>query len=176
LAVLITTRLRPLSVEEHRELFDRDGAPLGTFYDKIEIGYALRLFDKEVRDELHRIRRIRNAFAHHLSVRTFSSPQLKGDMDKLEGAYYAAIVEDHEWPHTRAFSFARAVVELRTKFKYEATFTVRPKRPKTWAYDARREEFHEHFSKNRARMTRRPDQDRKARSPRSGPAQGELPL
>jgi hypothetical protein len=56
----LRTRLRP---ENHKELFGFNG-PLGTFSNKILIGYALALYGKDVRRDLNYIRHIRNAAAH----------------------------------------------------------------------------------------------------------------
>jgi hypothetical protein len=46
-----------------RELFGNN-SPLGTFDFKIRIGFILRIFGKETRDNLEVVRWIRNAFAH----------------------------------------------------------------------------------------------------------------
>jgi hypothetical protein len=178
LALLILSRLRRLTRDEHQRLFDREGAPLWTFNDKIEMGYALRLYGSVVREELHRIRRIRNKFAHHLAVRKFSSHQLRDDIDALEGAYwvYWQTEQESDWPRTRSFVFARTVVDLQSRFQYERQHSKPPPLAKGRWNDRAREAFHKIFATQRARLTRRPDQIRKARSPRPKPSQPELPL
>jgi hypothetical protein len=49
-------------------------SPLGTFGDKIKIAHAFGAIDTEIRDDLDRIREIRNAFAHSTVAITFSTP------------------------------------------------------------------------------------------------------
>jgi hypothetical protein len=73
LALVISTRLRQFADDaEKRRLFDNSGALLSTFSNKIDMGFALNLYDRLVRDDLDRIREIRNQFAHHLDVRDFN--------------------------------------------------------------------------------------------------------
>jgi len=63
LRMAIEARFDHLNRIESRELFGPD-RPLGSFSAKIAIAYALGIFEKQFRADLHRIRHIRNAFAH----------------------------------------------------------------------------------------------------------------
>jgi hypothetical protein len=65
----------PLSNTKRVGLFEGFG-PLATFAAKIEIGHALGLFGNETRLDLHRIKSIRNKFAHVLTPLTFASPEV----------------------------------------------------------------------------------------------------
>jgi hypothetical protein len=178
LALLIMSRLRRLTRAEHTRVFDREGAPLWTFHDKIEMGYALRLYGPAIRDELHRIRRIRNKFAHHLSVRKFGSPQLKDEMDALQGAHwvYWFTAEEEDRPSTKAFVFARSLIDLQVRFERERK-TPRPPPLATYRWhDRSREAFDKKCAKQPVRLIRRQGQSRKARAPQRESPQGELPL
>jgi hypothetical protein len=78
LTLVIIKRLRePLDDVEIKRLFEGRGV-LSTFEYKIDIGFALNLYDKLVRDDLHKIREIRNQFAHHLEVRNFDHTDVSG--------------------------------------------------------------------------------------------------
>ena len=46
------------------KLLTSESGPLGTFHEKILLGYSLRAFDESVRRNLDIVRNIRNAFAH----------------------------------------------------------------------------------------------------------------
>lgn len=72
-----------LSKEENEQLFDRDNSPLGTFSAKIKIAYALGIISKNERDELDRIRHIRNAFAHTQRPITFETTEIRQMCDYL---------------------------------------------------------------------------------------------
>jgi DNA-binding MltR family transcriptional regulator len=63
-------------------LFDGYG-PLATFFAKIDIGYALGLYDLMVRNDLHMIRSIRNDFAHSLESVSFSQEPVASKLTRL---------------------------------------------------------------------------------------------
>lgn len=63
-----------LSTSEAHSLFEDIGAPLGTFNGRILVAYALGAYDATTRDELHVIRRVRNACAHSPRPLSFSDP------------------------------------------------------------------------------------------------------
>lgn len=71
----ILSKLRPLSAVERAELFDGDG-PIATFAAKVKLGYALSLYGPPARDDLMRIKNIRNAFAHARTLITFDTPEI----------------------------------------------------------------------------------------------------
>ena len=74
LAQSIILRLRPASSGQYDKLFG-DRGPLGTFSNKIDLGFSLGLFGDKSKTDFHRIRKIRNEFAHHFS-RTFAHPEI----------------------------------------------------------------------------------------------------
>jgi DNA-binding MltR family transcriptional regulator len=50
--------------DETWKMLVADNGPLNSFSSKIVAGYALGIYDKSMRDDLHIVRSIRNAFAH----------------------------------------------------------------------------------------------------------------
>lgn len=80
---LIATRFRELPEAEMDAMFEGRGAPLQDFNSRIDIAYALRLIDKNVRDNLHILRRIRNAFAHSPVPLSFDHPLVAAECKKL---------------------------------------------------------------------------------------------
>ncbi len=84
LARAIMARLRPLSPSEHNRLFDGYGA-LSSFSQKIDFGYALRIYDKAERKELEAIKAIRNHFAHSIHTKTFNNPKVRKECRALLG-------------------------------------------------------------------------------------------
>jgi len=80
---LIATRFRELSEAEMDSLFEGRGAPLQDLNSRIDIAYALRLIDKNVRNNLHILRRIRNAFAHSPIALSFDHPLVAAECKKL---------------------------------------------------------------------------------------------
>ena len=64
--------MRPLDKKMNGRLFKSYG-PLSTFSGKIDLAYAMRITTLEIHNELHKIRDIRNAFAHTVSVQTMES-------------------------------------------------------------------------------------------------------
>lgn len=61
---------------------ERDG-PLEAFGSRIELGYRIGLLPPVFHNDLHMIRRIRNAFAHSPSGLSFDSPSIKIYIEKL---------------------------------------------------------------------------------------------
>lgn len=55
--------------ESHKRLF-RGGAPLATFSSKIDLSRLLGIVSDTIWADLHRIRDIRNEFAHHIAHKT----------------------------------------------------------------------------------------------------------
>jgi hypothetical protein len=60
----IGCRFRDVDKETEKRLFRGTNAPLGSFSAKIDIAHALDITSDRVHRELHRIRDVRNAFAH----------------------------------------------------------------------------------------------------------------
>jgi DNA-binding MltR family transcriptional regulator len=75
LRTLIESRLLALSNTRKDDLFGESG-PLGSFWARIELSFALGLANAEACADLHLIRRIRNRFAHHFEMSTFEHPKI----------------------------------------------------------------------------------------------------
>jgi hypothetical protein len=58
------------------DVFDSEAAPLNTFHSKIIMGYSLGVYGTITRDDLMRIKFIRNAFAHAPRAITFDTPNV----------------------------------------------------------------------------------------------------
>ena len=65
------------------ELLTDITGPLSSFYAKITAGYAFGTFDPVVRDGLHKIRLIRNAFAHSKVRLDFSNPLILRELQAV---------------------------------------------------------------------------------------------
>jgi hypothetical protein len=76
LAMALLARLRELDPKEQKRLLDSPRSVLSDFSSKIDMGFALNLYAKSVRDDLDRIREIRNVFAHHLYVSNFAHQEI----------------------------------------------------------------------------------------------------
>jgi hypothetical protein len=76
LARAILSRMCKMTRAEEKLLLVGASAPMGTFYAKIHIGYALGLFSDSVRDDLGIIKDIRNLFAHEIGLRDFNDPMI----------------------------------------------------------------------------------------------------
>jgi hypothetical protein len=72
---VIRSQLVPLTETEDDSLFGRD-APLSTFSDMIRVGHAFGIFNKEIKQDLDRLREIRNAFAHSPLSVTFGTKEI----------------------------------------------------------------------------------------------------
>jgi hypothetical protein len=57
-------------------LFSYQG-PVGNFGSKIDIGFAIGIYDEDTFKDLHTIRKIRNAFAHKIAPGDFGAQQIK---------------------------------------------------------------------------------------------------
>src|SRR5712692_9481856 len=64
-------RAMPQGAEVADRLLYNPEAPLGTFSSRIDTAYGLGLVDSDSREDLHKIRTLRNDFAHDLEVRPF---------------------------------------------------------------------------------------------------------
>lgn len=67
----------------------RPSGPLGPFSSKIDLGYVMGLYGEKTYRDLITIKDIRNAFAHQLSINSFSDQKIKALCDNL------ALVESH---------------------------------------------------------------------------------
>ena len=66
-------------------LVARDG-PLASFYSKIVIAYAMGFISENEKNDLDKVRQIRNAFAHILRPITFKTEQIADLIDALHAA------------------------------------------------------------------------------------------
>lgn len=102
--ILIQEKMRPLGKTEFSRLFVDGGAPLVSLSSKIVVGYALELFGARTRDELNRIRKIRNQFAHAAGLISFDTKSVKSECEKLivpseDSRPHPAIYPEKEvWP------------------------------------------------------------------------------
>lgn len=115
----LVSKLVALNTDQFRELFGSDAAPLGTLSAKTKIGWAMGLFGTTTRNELDRIRHIRNVFAHAAKPIYFSEPAIKEQCAKLVTPGRIARPKDFKsddaWPPTEPrIQFSRTAQELRT--------------------------------------------------------------
>lgn len=97
---------KKISDDQIKELFLRDGAPIGTFSAKIKVAHAMEVFGDKTRSDLDRIRAVRNAFAHARKPINFATPAVETVCSQLrvqtlikrppKGAFH----EDLPWPPT----------------------------------------------------------------------------
>lgn len=72
----------PQTKEQLGALFGNNG-PLATFYSKILLGYAMGVISKASRDDLSKLRTIRNAAAHRITEFSFSDPEIVATCNSL---------------------------------------------------------------------------------------------
>jgi hypothetical protein len=75
LETIIRTRMTPLNKEREDQIFGIDGI-LGSFSSKIKIAFAFGFIDVDLRDQLDRMREIRNVFAHSKIAIDFKTPEI----------------------------------------------------------------------------------------------------
>ncbi len=103
---LITARFVELPSKRKKALFDQSNGPLSSLSSKIELGFALGLFNEERRGSLHLIREVRNTFAHTMDPISFEDPRI------------SKIVETRVTPKVKAYT----TMSSRTKFMF--TFNI----------------------------------------------------
>ncbi|MDR3423946.1 MAG: hypothetical protein P4M13_02550, partial [Alphaproteobacteria bacterium] len=69
--------------DETRAQLTATGGALDGFFAKINLGYAMGLFNVKRRNDLESIRRIRNCFAHSPKVITFDTPQINKECSAI---------------------------------------------------------------------------------------------
>jgi len=80
------------------DLFGRNG-PLSTFSAKIDMAHAAGIIAADIWDEVHRVRKIRNHFAHAVRIRSFNENTIRqhcanlGAPDLFEEEFKAADLE-----------------------------------------------------------------------------------
>lgn len=119
LAIAIQARLRALDPAEQKELFEYENAPLRTFHSKIQLGYALGLYSHRIQDDLKRIKRIRNTFAHNIFVKSFDDEEVSGDCDDLIGPKYLRWAKLEANLSDRRYQFMETAFHLLVRFDLE---------------------------------------------------------
>jgi hypothetical protein len=71
-----------------RPLFTPSG-PLGPFKNKIDLGFLMGIYPRNVYDELITIKDLRNAFAHRVAIKSFAIAEIRAECANLK------IVEKH---------------------------------------------------------------------------------
>lgn len=100
----LSGRMGHLSKLEQDTLFIGERATLGTFAAKIKIGYAFSLFGKRTRDELERIKSIRNQFAHAAKPINFETKAVRDECQKLASTarvarpHFSLYPKNARWP------------------------------------------------------------------------------
>lgn len=82
LNVAIASRFVEISKSKSKSIFGGSG-PLATFRAKTDIGFALGLYNEEIRSELERIGSIRNKFAHRMTPVAFTDSEIAELCKKL---------------------------------------------------------------------------------------------
>ena len=103
-----------LSTDATSQLLKGFNAPLGTFSSRIKAAYALGLIAKDQSEDLERLRKIRNEFAHSWRPITFGNPKIAPHIRALN---YSSI--DDKFPETPRekvhSSLTALLVELRSE-------------------------------------------------------------
>ncbi|WP_181182003.1 MULTISPECIES: MltR family transcriptional regulator [unclassified Mesorhizobium] len=86
LTELIFSHMPGLDVELDRSLF-KGSAPLATFSAKIDLAKAMGIIEAELWVQLHRLRRLRNKFAHASKVLSFEDQIVIDHVNNLEGLH-----------------------------------------------------------------------------------------
>jgi DNA-binding MltR family transcriptional regulator len=82
-AIITAFRLK-MTDEDLAKVFDfNTTGPLSTFSSKIRIGYALGIFGPVSRDDLEKIKDLRNAFAHSANHLSFDNETIKKETEAL---------------------------------------------------------------------------------------------
>jgi DNA-binding MltR family transcriptional regulator len=79
----VRRRLSRKDDDTWRELVS-DRGPLGTFSQKIVLGYAFGIYDEATRDNLNVVRSIRNAFAHSKKLIDFDNELIIAELKKIK--------------------------------------------------------------------------------------------
>ncbi len=82
----------PADKRAGKDLFDKM-RPLSSFSAKIDLGLVLGLYRAEIRTDLHRIRDIRNEFAHEKEPRDFNFPKISDSCAKFWLPHHLFIVD-----------------------------------------------------------------------------------
>jgi hypothetical protein len=104
----ITAHLKYMSTTDESAVFGFNG-PLGTFSNKITMGYAMGIYGEMTKKDLDIIRNIRNTFAHTLGNIHFSHADVVGECDKL---YHVGEIDMAAFLKGAKARYVRAVVNI----------------------------------------------------------------
>ena len=135
LAVAILTRLRELTPDQQKTIFEGQYAVLNAFSAKIQIGFALGLLNVDVKKDLDALRRVRNEFAHRLDVRSFDHDDVKDECDSLIGPKYLAWAAHKPIVPKRRDKFLNTAAHLIDRFALEARYIKRPVGAQMMSYE-----------------------------------------
>lgn len=90
LTVAIKSKLRSNMSSNFESRIFRNYGPLSTFSSRIDIGYALGLYETDLHNDLRAIKDIRNEFAHARETIFFKSKKLEPCIQKLTGWKFGA--------------------------------------------------------------------------------------
>jgi len=80
LETLLRSKFKRKDDETWATLVADNNGPLNSFYSKIVAGYALGIYDEGMRNDLHIVRKIRNAFAHSKRLIHFDLPLIEKEL------------------------------------------------------------------------------------------------
>lgn len=138
LARAIMARLRELSDDEQRGLFETERSLLSTFDAKIQLGYVLNLFSSPTCADLRAVKKVRNLFAHRLEIQRFDHPEIVAVTNKLiHPKWQAAQLKKPEIEEHRV-RYERTVAHLGARFNFIADCIVERPGPEkaSYSYDA----------------------------------------
>jgi hypothetical protein len=133
LASAIRGRLRELSDTQDDAVFDGATAPLNTFSAKIELGFALGIYDQPVAEDLRAIKAIRNRFAHVIAARAFQDDQVARQCRKLHCPAFLAAEKGEEEEQDPRARFQSTVGQLFMGLALIGANPARPTPPVKWA-------------------------------------------
>jgi hypothetical protein len=94
LEIAIVTHLIALQERERLEIFEGEGAPLGTFASRITMAYGLGIIGPSAKRDLGIIKKVRNAFAHAKGHLDFDTPAIVAACSKLNLPNVTSVWDD----------------------------------------------------------------------------------
>ena len=119
-----------------KRLFEGGSAPLGTLSSRIDAVYALGLIPSQAYRDLHRIRDIRNKFAHSHVPLAFSEPAIQDQCSTLTRTHLTVRGFGSD-PRTAFIHAAFDILAMLGAARFRAT----PKTPPEAVLEAKREEY-----------------------------------
>lgn len=132
LAAAIHSRLIMLDASDYKLVFERSDAPLSTFHAKIQIGYALALYEDAVRADLTTVKNVRNRFAHTISARSFDDDQIAKLCAKLHYPSAKAAIRAEDEKALPRDRFQTTVGQLYFGLSMIANTRASPTPPDRW--------------------------------------------